>query len=213
MKDFKVTLSVLRQAYHHAKRTVFFGVLMAVVLLFMNGLYFGVHFVWLLKDGMHLGEWARLLMALAFSSASLLYFAWRAYGTFQAIVFHSVYAEFEAPLLKLSEAVLEQFSKHEGEVKARDKMEWMGVQLKKLPLIARIGVKVMLHFVPVLKLVESAREALLEKNISSAAKRFKKDLDEHVNEAYFEVIKLKWAGFTMLALSISYVLLAAIFFL
>lgn len=212
LQQIKVGWEVIRQTYRHGKRTVLLGLLLGFTLFVLNVLCFSGNLYWMLGEGLHAGEWLRLFIALLVSIASVGHFLWRAYGTFQTIAFHSVYAEFDKVILDLSERMLKEISKRGEGTGALNKMRWMNEQLKTLPIIVRMGVKLLLDVIPVLKLMDAAKKALLAKDIGTAAERFKTDLDEFVEEAYFEVTKMKWAYKNMLFVAIAYGLLAMLFF-
>ncbi|MFT7183740.1 MAG: hypothetical protein ACI9QC_000062 [Oceanicoccus sp.] len=133
----------------------------------------------------------KFLLILAWVFVTGLYVLWRLYQLASLELFKLLFDELAPMRKKFSKAILMQIKKNINDEKVR-RGELIDEQLQSFPWIFRFPVKLILQQIPILKLIEIAKQALLEKNKEKACEEFDRELETLIQEIYFELTTFKW---------------------
>lgn len=158
-------------------------ILILGLVLILNALFFVLNildaFLW------------HVLLSLILGLASSVFALWRIYTVIMLEVFKILYDQFTPQVEEFSNKVVIAVKKNmKSEHVERGRL--VSDQLDGLPWVFRFPMRLLLKFIPILKLIDAAKKALLEHNEAYAAKQFHKDLDEVIQEVYFDATSLKW---------------------
>jgi hypothetical protein len=207
-KIFSSPFLVIKNAIRYGGGAILKLVVLFVFILILNLFAFGFHFWKMLPEGLHLGEWIRIFAALFVSIGTIGFISLKMYQTFKGIVFKSVYDQVEPFVLKFSQQFLSVIKKAPKNNALKGKGRLLDESLNNAPLFFRIGMRVMMHFIPIVKVMDSGRKALLVNDEMEAARLFHEDFNQYLEEAYMEMLELKWA---MWAIGINILIYVALF--
>jgi len=137
------------------------------------------------------GNLWQIFMTLLLALIVAFFVLWRIYIVVSLEVFKILYDQFTPQVEEFSKKVVKAVKKNMKSEHV-EKGRLLNDQLSGLPWVFRFPMSVLLKFIPVLKLIDSAKTALLEHDENYAAMQFHKDLDEVIQEVYFDATSLKW---------------------